>query len=63
MSLSAQSRGGSPDILAEMNAARSQAGTLNHGGGGGGGGGGSLQQPVPVRGGGNLGGGLDRFGV
>lgn len=37
------SRGGSPDILAEMNAAKSQAGTLNQGGGG------ILHQPTPSR--------------
>lgn len=54
MSMSANSRVGSPDNLAEMNAARSQAGTLNHGGGG------ALQQPVPIRGGGDLGVGVRR---
>lgn len=35
---------GSPDHLAEMNAARSQAGTLNQGGGG------LILQPAPMRG-------------
>lgn len=57
MSMSANSRVGSPDNLAEMNAARSQAGTLNHGGGG------TLQQPVPIRNGGALSTGVDRFDV
>lgn len=57
MSMSAHSRVGSPDNLAAKNAARSQAGTLDHDGDG------SLQRPVPVRGGGNAGVGVDRFDV
>ena len=49
VSLSGNSRGGSPDPMAEMNAARSQAGTLNQAGGG------ILQQPMPLRAGGDYG--------
>lgn len=57
MSMSAHSRVGSPDNLTGKNAARSQVGTLDHDGDG------SLQQPVPVRGEGNAGAGVDRFDV
>lgn len=46
MSMSGNSRGGSPDPTAEMNASWSQAGTLNQAGGG------TLQHPMPVRNGG-----------